>query len=107
MSEDKFEEWAIVDLFGHRRIAGKISECMIAGAPFLRLDIPEEEDNVFTTQYYSPGAVYSMTPTDEQFVRQLAKQFRPEPVHRWQLPMFNQDHKKECDDTWDDIEHDM
>jgi hypothetical protein len=27
----KFEEWAIIELFGHTRIAGKVTEATIAG----------------------------------------------------------------------------
>lgn len=43
MSE-KFEQWAIVDLFGHTRIAGKVSEQVIGGCSFVRVDVPERGD---------------------------------------------------------------
>jgi hypothetical protein len=32
--------WAIVEVFGHRRLAGRVSEVTIAGAKMLRVDVP-------------------------------------------------------------------
>ena len=35
-----FEGWAILELMGHRRLAGKLSEAIIGGASFIRIDVP-------------------------------------------------------------------
>lgn len=74
MSEEKekFETWAIVELFGHSRIAGKVSEQRIAGAGFLRVDVPETEDVQPFTRFYGAEAVYSITPTIEAIVHRAA-----------------------------------
>ena len=40
-TEKTFEGWAIVELMGHRRLAGYVTETELAGAPMLRLDVPE------------------------------------------------------------------
>lgn len=32
--------WAIVELFGHARIAGRVTEQVIAGQGFIRADVP-------------------------------------------------------------------
>lgn len=37
---DRFGTWAIVGLPGHRRVVGRVSEQEIAGAGFLRIDVP-------------------------------------------------------------------
>lgn len=81
-----FEGWAILELMGHRRLAGKISEVEIAGQGFLRLEIPanDEESLAGATQFYSPAAVYALTPTTEEIAR--AVRSRPAPVQRWELP---------------------
>ena len=39
MSE-KFDQWGIIELFGHQRTAGRLTEEMIAGSNLLRVDIP-------------------------------------------------------------------
>ena len=37
---ETFEEWAVLELMGHRRLAGKVTEATIGGGAFLRIDIP-------------------------------------------------------------------
>ena len=44
MENSKFEEWAILELMGHRRLAGKITDAVIGGGAFLRIDIPMDEE---------------------------------------------------------------
>ena len=82
-----FEGWAILELMGHRRLAGYVREVIVAGAGVLRLDVPADAPGEFAaTQYYSPQALYCLTPSSEATCRQLAPSFRPEPVSRWELP---------------------
>lgn len=84
MSEsEKFEHWAILELMGHRRLAGKLSEEQIGGATFLRIDVPGK-DGFKTTQFYSPSAVYCITPTSEQIAREVAS-MAGEPIHAWEF----------------------
>ncbi len=83
--ETAFEGWAILELMGHRRLAGYLQEQEIAGAAFLRLDVPGDEGPV-ATQFYSPSAVYCITPTTEELARQVARLNEPAPVTRWELP---------------------
>ena len=81
MSENSFEEWVILELMGHRRLAGKLTEATIGGASFVRIDIPGS-----ASQFYSPSAIYCITPTSEEIARQVALNNIPEPVSRWELP---------------------
>jgi hypothetical protein len=82
---ESFEGWAILELMGHRRLAGFLREQEIAGAAFIRIDVPGE-DGPAASQFYAPAAVYCITPTTEVVARQVAKLNVPEPVHRWELP---------------------
>lgn len=84
--DETFDEWAIVELMGHRRLAGRIREVQLAGAGFLRLDIPAAGDDPGRTQYIAPGSVYALHPVDEATARAAAAQWRPTPVQRWELP---------------------
>lgn len=80
-----FEGWAVLELMGHRRLAGYVSEQEIAGKGFLRLDVPDG-DTTAATQFYSPASVYCLTPTTEDIARSVAKRNQPTPVQRWELP---------------------
>jgi hypothetical protein len=81
-----FDEWAIVELLGHRRLAGHLREVQVAGAGMLRLDIPAAGDDPARTQFIAPGSVYALHPVDEDTARAAAQTWRPQPVQRWELP---------------------
>lgn len=81
---DTFDQWAILELMGHVRLAGKVTEEEHFGAKLGRIDIPNGEG--FTTQWFSGGSIYRLTPTTEEIARGVALRNQPEPVHRWELP---------------------
>jgi len=83
-THERFDEWAILELMGHRKLAGKVSEATLAGGAFIRIDVPGAEADV-ATQFYSPNAVYCITPTTEDVARRFAAGCRPHPVSRWEL----------------------
>lgn len=86
MSTSAFEGWAIVELFGHRRVAGRVSETEIAGAKLLRIDVPGDGADDFCTQFIGGAAIYCLTPTGEKEARAVAAASRPAPVTRFELP---------------------
>jgi hypothetical protein len=90
MEDDKkkgLEGWAILELMGHRRLAGKVSEAVIAGAPLLRIDVPlPPPAEGFSTQFYGSPAIYCLTPTTEELARAVARADQPAPVNIWELP---------------------
>lgn len=83
--------WAILELMGHRRLGGYLTEEEIAGRGFLRITIPGENDETYAEQFYSPTAVYAITPTTEAMARAAARQARPEPITRWELSEGSRD----------------
>lgn len=76
--------WGILELLGHVRVAGRITEEERFGAKIGRIDIPTGDS--FTTQYFGGGSVYRLTPTTEEIARSVAKANQPRPVHSWELP---------------------
>lgn len=80
-----FREWSILELLGHVKLAGLVSEEERFGAKLGRIDIPGPGDTM-TTQYFSASSIYRLTPTTETIARAVALQRQPEPVHRWELP---------------------
>jgi hypothetical protein len=66
MQDEKFETWAIVEIFGHQIIAGKVSEQVIGGQGMLRIDVPQTSDRESFTKFYGMDAVYCITPVEEQ-----------------------------------------
>ncbi len=90
MSEQAFNEWAILELMGHRRLAGLVKKQTIGSASFVRIDVFTDGEKAIATQFYNPSAVYCMTPVSEQLAREVAKNDRPAPVSYWELPRKRQ-----------------
>lgn len=89
MSE-KFEAWGLVELMGHQRVAGRLTEQVIAGANLLRVDVPMfgangEHDGAFRTVMYGPSAIYAVHVTGEQEAIQLANKGGTRPAYAWEL----------------------
>lgn len=93
MSE-KNEQWAIVELFGHARIAGRISEQTYGGQSFVRVDVPEItfaprvgalQTIAAHTRSFGAGAIYSINWVDERAARIAAVGIRHQPVDQYSL----------------------
>lgn len=84
MEESKqFEEYAIVELFGHQKIAGKVSEQQVGGCSFVRVDVPATKRRPAFTRLFGSGAIYSITITDERSATIAAEIYAPEPMDKW------------------------
>lgn len=106
LNDDKFESWGIVDLFGHTRVAGMISEQTIGGETFIRVDVPDKES--MHTRLFGKGAIYSMSLTDEAIAREMAVRSGVRPVSRYevgnliadQVPQTPKIEHQQEDDSW-------
>lgn len=96
MSDQTFEGWAIVEMLGHKKLAGKVSEQQLAGSALVRVDVPATEHpmhtNGFTaiastekpgyTKFIGVGSIYCITPCTEEIARAAATQ-----LERWNDPI--------------------
>lgn len=82
MSEEQSKngQWAIVELMGHKVVAGYITEETHYGAPFLRVDVPQTSAFPKFTQYYGGSAVYCITPVSEEVAKLTAEGSKVNPV---------------------------
>jgi hypothetical protein len=82
---EKFEAWGLLELFGHQRLAGKLSDQTIGGVHFLRIDVPAVGDVPPYTSFFTQGAIYGMTVTTEDVARRLAGTLQARPVSAYEL----------------------
>lgn len=88
-----FEGFAVIELFGHKRMAGYVSSQEIGGGSLIRIDVPATEPEPHEigkwqehptyyaepkpTQAYSKflglGAIYGITPCTEEVARRAAR----------------------------------
>jgi hypothetical protein len=55
--------WAVVEMLGHRRVVGRVSETTLAGAGFLLVELVNADGSIRGTQYVAPASIYAITPT--------------------------------------------
>lgn len=96
-----FNEWALVELFGHQKIVGKVSEATLAGGAFLRVDVPEFNGQPAFTRFYGPGAIYSINPVTEDIARGLMARYQNRPVSRFELPQIAEKSSDLDGDGWE------
>ena len=80
-----FKSWGLLELFGHTRLAGELSEETIGGCHFIRIDIPTVGEIAAHTRYFTQGAIYGMTPMAETTARKLANYLEARPVNPYEL----------------------
>lgn len=81
--------WAILEVMGHKRYAGEVSEQVIAGAGFVRIDVPKVTargtDFPAFSKVFGTSSIYCLTPTDEATARAAAAAFTERPVDLWTI----------------------
>lgn len=78
-AEPEAVTWGLVELMGHNRVAGRITEETRFGTTWLRVDVPGIEGVPGFTQLYGSGAIYRITFTTEQVARAAAMHLRTKP----------------------------
>lgn len=99
MSATQTDQFAIVELFGHARIAGRISEQVFGGTALVRVDVPEvtyiekgycgEPDRTVTlpahTRSFGGSAVYSINWCDEAAAKLAAQAIKHRPIQPYSM----------------------
>ena len=111
LADDTF---AVVEVMGHNTFAGKVSEHVIGGSAFIRVDVPEiperrwkEKRSVWNsakdgyevkeieestpvmpafTKLIGASSIYAITPCSEEVAKRVAEQKRVVPVTVLDLP---------------------
>jgi hypothetical protein len=81
---EHFEMWGVLELMGHVKVAGRITEEERFGGKLGRIDIPDETEG-FSTQYFGFASVYRLTAVTEEVARYIARQNTGQPIHAWDL----------------------
>lgn len=71
-------EWAVVEVFGHRKHAGRTREEERFGAKLLRVDIPNKgnaDEHGWTTVYYGGSSIFSFALATEEAVMRANKPY--------------------------------
>jgi hypothetical protein len=84
----QFEQWVILELMGRQKIAGKATEAVVAGAGFIKIDVPETTRHPAFTRFVSPSSIYAINPVDEATARHQAERINEAPIQQWDVTEF-------------------
>jgi hypothetical protein len=72
-------EWAIVELFGHMTLVGRIQEIERFGSKMMAID-PLFNGNLLPTVFHGGASIYRLTPCD------ISVAWRRQPTRNYELP---------------------
>ena len=86
------DQWAIVELMGHVRMAGRVTEVQQFGVTMGRIDIPDTSAEaapaaVARSVLFSGASIYRVTYCTEEAARKVAA-YEVAPPHRFELPVY-------------------
>ena len=93
----ELKSWALVELFGHQRIVGYLSQQNFGTGVLFRVDVPDllKDGKIVRagfTRYFGLASIYSVTPMSEEMVRELLPAIDGTPAARpLSLRSFNHD----------------
>ena len=74
--EPELKSWALVEMFGHQRMVGYVSQQAFGMGVLFRVDVPDliKDGKIVRrgfTRYLGLSSIYSITPCDEDTVRRM------------------------------------
>ena len=85
MNTEKIELFAVIELFGHNKIAGKVSEQNMGAFTFCRIDVPETPQQPSFTRLVNPSAIYAINPVTEEVMKKMAENIQTKPIEAWDV----------------------
>lgn len=93
-----FEAFAIIELFGHNKLAGKCTEQNVAGTNFLRVDVPKTSLHPPYSRLLNHAAIYAINPVTEEVSSAFAEKIQVATLTAWDIREHNVMAKKMDED---------
>jgi hypothetical protein len=106
-NQETIETWAYVEIMGHSKIAGRVSERKVGVQVMLQVDVPKPDEGFSFSKLYNPSSIFSISPTTEEWCRKFVKARVEYPVLPY-IPESRQltKHEPELDESFDRFIHD-
>lgn len=91
---ETFEQWCVVEIMGHKRFAGLVTEQSVGGTSFVRIDIPEVTTSSGQklpafTKLFGAASIYCLSPCTEETARAFAATIRAEGFALYEAPRLS------------------
>jgi hypothetical protein len=110
---ERFESWCVVEIMGHQTFAGLVTEQVIGGCPFVRVDVPAIADDrgretPAFSKLFGQDAIYSITPCSEELARLAQARQGTKPLNMYTPELYPPSENRKAlagvrdDDDYDD-----
>lgn len=82
---EKFDAFALVEIMGHTKVAGKARTMTFGSTVMLQVDIPETSKQPAFTKLYGMSSIFSITPVDEETALLHAEAYNVHPIQEWSV----------------------
>lgn len=89
---DEFEFWAVIELFGHQKIAGRLTEKPKGSVIFFQIDVPDGAGQTRYSRIINASSIYAINPTDKETVLRICEQ-EPFDTNRPAIPYIPRQHE--------------
>lgn len=88
---EEFKSYCVVEIMGHKKFAGLVTEQAIGGTSFVRVDVPEvttENGTVLPafSKLFGAASIYCLSPCTEETARAFAATIRSESFSKYEAP---------------------
>jgi len=74
--QEEINSWALLELFGHSKVAGLVTSRKLGTEVMFQVDVPKGETEFSHSELYSPKAIFAIKPTSEDWCRRWAQYAR-------------------------------
>jgi len=99
------DEYAVVELFGHGTIAGKVTGQTIGACSFVRVDVDSGNETPGYTSLLGQNAIFRLTIVDEATAKVAAAKYCPHPMVVWSIDRFVDQQRKRLQPEPEDDEY--
>jgi hypothetical protein len=71
--EEAIDTWAFLEVLGHQQLAGRLSTRKFGNDSMFQVDVPSGDKEMACSRLFSPAAIFSITPTTEEWCRNWQK----------------------------------
>lgn len=100
MSDNDNTQWGILELMGHKVVAGRISKSEEFGTVLLRVDVPATSTFPEFTQMYGNSSIYCVTFTSEDVARIAAERAKVNPVSVYAPELITKEQYEKTIQEW-------
>jgi hypothetical protein len=91
----EISNYAIVEIMGHKVVAGLVSKSEMFGGAMLRVDVPATSEYPAFTQFYGTASIYAITFVSEEVAKRTAEHAAVNPVSVYVPDLVTREHYDE------------